>query len=45
MDLKCKPQVYSGGGGGGAGSGFDQPLRGISIEEVLIPQKIQQAGH
>ena len=30
VDLNCKPQVYSGSGRGGAGSGFDQPLWGIS---------------
>ena len=45
MDLNCKPRVYSGGGRDSGGSGFDQPLRGMSAKMVLIPQKIQLVGH
>ena len=45
MDLNCNPWVYIRGGRGGVGSGCDQPLWGISVVVVLIPQKIRQVGH
>ena len=40
-----KPQVYGVGGKGGVGSGYGLPLGGISVEVVLVPQKIRQVGY